>query len=95
MSKYFTLDLVPQLGGQLGSISVRVVHHGTTSAISLYADSAWTKAALGDRVQELEGRIIEQIERQCAPQPKSFIPTWAQDTAPTEETPIEEAPLES
>lgn len=42
MVKYFTLDLVPQLGGQLGSISVRVVHHGTTSAVSLYADSALT-----------------------------------------------------
>lgn len=42
MAKYFSLDLVPQLGGQLGSISVRVVHHGTTSAVSLYADSALT-----------------------------------------------------
>ena len=42
MARYFTLDLVPQLGGQLGSISVIVVHHGTTSTISLYADNALT-----------------------------------------------------
>lgn len=56
---------------------------------------AWAKAALGDRVQELEGRIIEQIERQRTPQPKPFIPVWAQDTAPAEEAPVEEAPLDS
>lgn len=38
---------------------------------------AWTKAALGGRVKEFEDRVIEQIERQRKPQPKSFIPKWA------------------
>ena len=42
MAKYFALDLVPQSGGQLGSISVLVVHHGTASAVPLYADENLT-----------------------------------------------------
>lgn len=56
---------------------------------------AWTKSALGGRVQEFEARVIEQIERQRVPQSQPFIPTWAQDTAPAEEAPVEEAPLKS
>lgn len=39
---------------------------------------AWTKAALGGRVKEFEDRVIEQIERQRTPQPKPFIPSWAE-----------------
>jgi hypothetical protein len=47
---------------------------------------AWTKAALGGRVQEFEARVIEQIERQRTPQPKPYIPSWAQnDIATTSE----------
>ena len=40
MSKYFTIDLVPQLGGQLGDIAVFVTYHGTSSAVPLYSDQA-------------------------------------------------------
>lgn len=43
MAKYFTLDLVPQGGGLLGSpVSVSVVSNGTTSAIPIYEDEALT-----------------------------------------------------
>lgn len=37
---------------------------------------AWTKAALGDRVAEFEGRVEEQIGRQKQPKPKAAELTW-------------------
>ncbi len=40
MSKYFTLDLVPQLGGQLGEYAYKVTYHGTTTAVPIFADEA-------------------------------------------------------
>jgi len=44
MSKYFTLDLVPQSGGQLGSpVYATAYYHGTTTPVTLYSDLACTQ----------------------------------------------------
>ena len=40
MSRYFTIDLVPQLGGQLGEYTYKVTYHGTSTTVSLFEDSA-------------------------------------------------------
>jgi len=40
MSKYFTIDLVPQLGGQLGEYAYKVTYHGTTTAVPIFDDQA-------------------------------------------------------
>jgi len=37
---------------------------------------AWVKHALGDKVKEFENRVIEQIERQRIPSPKSIDLPW-------------------
>jgi len=42
MSRYFTLDLVPQLGGQLGNVAVKVFYHNTSSACAIYQDQGLT-----------------------------------------------------
>ena len=42
MSRYFTLDLVPQLGGQLGLISAEVKFANTASAAAIFQDEAMT-----------------------------------------------------
>jgi len=48
---------------------------------------AWVKKALGSRVTEFENRVIEQIERQRVPQPKSITLPWMSTNEP------EQAPL--
>jgi hypothetical protein len=45
---------------------------------------AWTKAALGDRVAEFEGRVSEQIGWQKKDQPKPADLPWMQSDAPAE-----------
>ena len=42
MARYFTLDLVPQLGGQLGLISAEVRYANTSSAVAIFQDQALT-----------------------------------------------------
>ena len=42
MARYFTLDLVPQLGGQLGLISAKVSYANTSSAVAIFQDQAMT-----------------------------------------------------
>jgi hypothetical protein len=49
--------------------------------------AAWVKKALGSRVTEFEDRVVEQIERQRAPQPKSIDLPWMAASEP------EQAPL--
>jgi len=43
---------------------------------------AWVKKALGSRVTEFENRVIEQIERQRVPQPKSITLPWMSTNEP-------------
>lgn len=43
---------------------------------------AWTKAALGDRVKELEACVIEQIERQRTPQSQAITLPWMPTNEP-------------
>ena len=40
--KYFTVDLVPELGGNLGNIAVTIVYHNTSSPAPIYEDQALT-----------------------------------------------------
>ena len=42
MASYFTLDLIPQKGGQLGLISVGVFYANTSSAAAIFQDQALT-----------------------------------------------------
>lgn len=43
---------------------------------------AWTKAALGDRVAEFEGRVLEQIGWQKQPKPQSADLPWMKSDEP-------------
>ena len=38
--RYFQIDLVPQLGGQLGEYAYKVTYHGTTTAVPIFEDQA-------------------------------------------------------
>jgi hypothetical protein len=38
--RYFTVDLVPQLGGDLGDLAVTVLYHNTSSPAPIYQDEA-------------------------------------------------------
>ena len=42
MSSFFTLDLVPQYGGQLGKVFAKVVFHNTSSIVQLFSDQNLT-----------------------------------------------------
>lgn len=54
------------------------------SNVTLEQAVAWTKAALGDRVAEFEGRVSEQIGWQKQDQPKPADLPWIQSDAPAE-----------
>lgn len=44
MSVNFSIQLVPQSGGQLGEINVSVTYHGTITPIAIYSNSALTSS---------------------------------------------------
>ena len=44
MSRYFTVKLIPPLGGQLGDCKYQVFHHGTFAPVNIYSDQACTQS---------------------------------------------------
>ena len=65
MTRYFTLDLVPQKGGQLGLISAGVFYANTSSAVAIFEDQAMTTLKLSQSLlmQLIAKRIFDNTNR--------------------------------